>query len=109
MQGLGRANRVLSRGLARLLEQWLNDFGRELTAAAGAAGKAASATRARGRHRDSNLDRIRQAVGRKGARVKDIALRTGIASSNVSNLITKHPDVFLKSQARGGLVQLKSP
>ena len=64
-------------------------------------------TKKRGRRPGGNLDKIKKAVGKRGARIKDIADKTGIAAPNVSNYISNNPGVFVKSRKRGGKVTLK--
>ena len=57
--------------------------------------------------RVSNLEKVKAAVGTKGATVKEISDKTGIQPPNISTLLKKHSDVFRKSGKRGGVVTLK--
>jgi len=72
-----------------------------------AASVAKGAPKKRGRRPGGNLDKIKKAVGKRGARIKDIAAKTGIAASNVSNYVSQNPGVFVKPTARGGKVSMK--
>ena len=57
--------------------------------------------------RVSNLEKVKAAVGTKGATVKEISGKTGIQPPNISTLLKKHSDIFRKSGKRGGVVTLK--
>ena len=57
--------------------------------------------------RVSNLEKVKAAVGVKGATVKEISGKTGIQPPNISTLLKKHSDIFRKSGKRGGVVTLK--
>jgi len=72
-----------------------------------AASTAKGAPKKRGRKPGGNMDKIKKAVGKRGARIKDIAVKTGIAASNVSNYISQNPGVFVKPTTRGGKVSMK--
>jgi len=72
-----------------------------------AASTAKGAPKKRGRKPGGNMDKIKKAVGKRGARIKDIAVKTGIAASNVSNYISQNPGFFVKPTTRGGKVSMK--
>ncbi len=72
-----------------------------------AASTAKGAPKKRGRKPGGNMDKIKKAVGKRGARIKDIAVKTGIAASNDSNNNSQNPGVFVTPTLRGGKVSMK--
>ena len=137
MSNIKKASRTVARELSGHLEDWLLELANliaERSASAKSAKKKKAAkkklgrpakkkrgrpakkkatrsakgtTKKRGRRPGGNLDKIKKAVGKRGARIKDIADKTGIAAPNVSNYISNNPGVFVKSRKRGGKVTLK--
>ena len=131
MSNIKKASRAVARELSGHLEDWLLELANliaERSASAKPAKKkpgrpakkkrgrpakkkatrsAKGTTKKRGRRPGGNLDKIKKAVGKRGARIKDIADKTGIAAPNVSNYISNNPGVFVKSRKRGGKVTLK--
>ncbi|MBL69352.1 MAG: hypothetical protein CMO74_13050 [Verrucomicrobiales bacterium] len=67
----------------------------------------AAAPKKRGRKPGGNLDKIKKAIGKRGATTSEIAKKTGIAAPNVSNYVSKNPGMFVKPAKRGGKVTLK--
>ncbi len=108
MRDLKRASRVLSRDVARSVEAWLMELGKIMVAHAAPDSPRKRRLVRTGQPRVSNVERIQQAIGKQGARIKDIATRTGIAAPNVSNYVSQNPKVFARPAVRGGLVQLKA-
>ncbi len=129
MRNIRKASRAVARELSGRLEDWLLELANliaERSASARppkkkkaakkkpgrpekkkATRSAKGSTKKRGRRPGGNLDKIKKAVGKRGARIKDIAEKTGIAAPNVSNYISNNPGVFVKSRKRGGKVTLK--
>ena len=124
MSNIKKASRSVARALSGSLEDWLVELAAliaEKSASAkptkkkkpGRPGKKKvtitpkGSTTKRARRPGGNLDKIKKAVGKRGARVKDIADKTGIAAPNVSNYISNNPSVFVKLRKRGGKVTLK--
>ncbi len=129
MSNIRKASRAVARELSGRLEDWLLELANliaERSASARPPNKkkaakkkpgrpekkkatrsAKGSTKKRGRRPGGNLDKIKKAVGKRGARIKDIAEKTGIAAPNVSNYISNNPGVFVKSRKRGGKVTLK--
>ena len=118
MSNIRKASRAVARELSGRLEDWLLELANLIAERSASARppkkkKAAkkkpgrSAKKKRGRRPGGNLDKIKKAVGKRGARIKDIAEKTGIAAPNVSNYISNNPGVFVKSRKRGGKVTLK--
>ncbi len=129
MSNIRKASRAVARELSGRLEDWLLELANLIaarrasarppktkTAAKKKPGRpekkkatrsAKGSTKKRGRRPGGNLDKIKKAVGKRGARIKDIAEKTGIAAPNVSNYISNNPGVFVKSRKRGGKVTLK--
>jgi|TARA_B100001964_G_C14092543_1_gene535451 hypothetical protein len=129
MSNIRKASRAVARELSGRLEDWLLELANliaERSASARppkkkkaakkkpgrpekkkATRSAKGSTKKRGRRPGGNLDKIKKAVGKRGARIKDIAEKTGIAAPNVSNYISNNPGVFVKSRKRGGKVTLK--
>ncbi|MBR90206.1 MAG: hypothetical protein CMO66_02900 [Verrucomicrobiales bacterium] len=67
----------------------------------------AAAPKKRGRKPGGNLDKIKKAIGKRGATTSEIAKKTGIAAPNVSNYVSKNSGMFVKPAKRGGKVTLK--
>ena len=129
MSNIRKASRAVARELSGRLEDWLLELANliaERSASARppkkkkaakkkpgrpekkkATRSAKGSTKKRGRRPGGNLDKIKKAVGKRGARIKDIAEKTGIAAPNVSNYISNNPGVFVKSRKSGGKVTLK--
>ena len=129
MSNIRKASRAVARELSGRLEDWLLELANliaERSASARppkkkkaakkkpgrpekkkATRSAKGSTKKLGRRPGGNLDKIKKAVGKRGARIKDIAEKTGIAAPNVSNYISNNPGVFVKSRKRGGKVTLK--